>query len=57
MSFSIYLVGFVIVIAGVAWGMSTAGVSTTWVMITAIILLGIGVVTAATRTRNKDVAK
>ena len=57
MSFSIYLVGFVIVIAGVAWGMSTAGVSPTWVMITAVILLGMGVVTAATRTRSKDLPK
>jgi hypothetical protein len=57
MSFTIYLIGFVVVIAGVAWGMSTAGVSTTWVMITSIILLGIGIVTAATRTRSKDVPK
>ena len=57
MSFPIYLVGFVIVIAGVAWAMTTAGVSTTWVLITSVILLGIGVVTAATRTRSKDVPK
>ena len=57
MSFSIYLVGFIVVIAGIAWGMTTAGVSTTWVLITSVILLGTGIVTAATRTRNKDVAK
>ena len=54
MSFSLFLVGFVIVIAGVAWGLKVAGLSTTWIMITCLILLGIGILTGVTRTRPKD---
>lgn len=54
MSFSLYLIGFVIVIAGVAWGMVHAGLPTTWVMITAVILLGIGILTAVKSERSKD---
>ena len=54
MSFALYLFGFVILIGGVAWGMSTAGVSTTWVLITSVILLGIGVLTAVVNERSKD---
>ena len=54
MSFSLFLVGFVIVIAGIAWGLSVAHVSTTYIMIICVILLGIGIVTAVTRTRSKD---
>ena len=54
MSFALYLLGFVILIGGVAWGMSVAGVSTTWVLITSVILLGIGVLTAVVNERSKD---
>lgn len=54
MSFGLYLVGFVIVIAGVAWGMSAAHVSATWIMITCLILLGLGVLTGVKNERSKD---
>jgi hypothetical protein len=54
MSFALYVIGFIIVIGGVAWGMIAAGISKTWVMITCVILLGIGIVTGVSRTRSKD---
>ena len=54
MSFSLFLVGFLIVIVGVAWGMSVAGISTTYIMIACLILLGIGITMGVTRTRPKD---
>lgn len=54
MSFALYLMGFVIVIAGVAWGMAYAGIPTTWVLITCVVLLGIGILTAVTNERSKD---
>jgi hypothetical protein len=53
-SFSLFLVGFLIVIVGVAWGMSVAGISTTYIMIACLILLGIGITMGVTRTRPKD---
>ncbi len=54
MSFALYVIGFVIVIGGVAWGMIAAGISHLWVMIACVILLGIGIVTGVSRTRSKD---
>ncbi len=54
MSFGIYLVGVVVVIAGVAWGMSAAGIANQWVGIVAVVLLGAGIVTAVTKERPKD---
>ena len=57
MSFALYTLGFVIVIAGVAWALITAHVSTLYVMITCVILLGIGILSAVTHTRSKDRSK
>lgn len=54
MSFAIYLVGFAILISGVAWGLITAGVPQLYVIITAVILLGIGILTGVSCTRRKD---
>ena len=54
MSFMLYLVGFIVFIAGLAWLATVVGVSQTYIMIGAVILLGIGIFTAASRTRAKD---
>ena len=54
MSFGLYLVGFLLVIGGVAWGMDRAGITPVWIAITAVILFGIGMVTGVGRTRAKD---
>lgn len=57
MSFALYIVGFVIVIAGVAWALLTAHVPTVYVMITSVILLGLGILTGVSHTRSKDPPK
>lgn len=54
MSFALYLIGFVIFIGGVAWALIAAGVRPLYVIITSIILIGIGMVKAVTHTRSKD---
>jgi hypothetical protein len=54
MSFGLYLLGFVIVIAGLAWGAVALGVAPLWIGIGAVVLLGIGIFSGATRTRQKD---
>jgi len=56
MSFIIYLVGFAILIGGIAWGLVTAGVPYVYVGITSVILLGIGILTGVSRTRSKDIS-
>jgi len=54
MSFALYLIGFVIFVAGVAWALSVAGVSGTYIGIAVVILTGLGILTGVTRTRTKD---
>ena len=54
MSFGLYLLGFIIVIAGLAWGAVALGVPPLWIGIGAVVLLGIGIFSGATRTRQKD---
>jgi len=54
MSFVLYIIGFVIFIAGLAWAASLAGVSATYIGVGVVILLGIGIFTAVGRTRSKD---
>ena len=57
MSFGLFILGFLVVIGGVAWGMILAGVPTTWVIIASVILFGIGILTGVSRTRTRDVSK
>jgi hypothetical protein len=54
MSFAIYLVGFFIIVGGLAWGLIVAGVPGLYVAIGSVILVGIGILTSATRSRSKD---
>jgi len=56
MSFALYLIGFVIFVAGVGWALSVAGVSHTYIGIAVVILIGLGIVTGVTRTRTKDIS-
>ena len=54
MSFALYMIGFLIFLAGIAWGASVAGVPTLYIGIGALIILGIGIFSAVARTRSKD---
>lgn len=57
MSFALYLVGFLLVISGVAWALLTAGVALVKIAIVCLILLGVGVLTGVINTRPKDPPK
>lgn len=54
MSLILYLVGFAFVIGGVAWALVVAGVSTVYILITSVILIGVAILTGVTRTRTRD---
>jgi hypothetical protein len=54
MSFALYLLGFVFLTGGIAWGLVLAGVPHTYVAIACVILVGIGIITGVARTRTKD---
>ncbi|MDD2581685.1 MAG: hypothetical protein PHR66_06810 [Desulfuromonadaceae bacterium] len=54
MSLIIYLIGFAFVIGGIAWALVVAKVSTLYIMIAVVILIGIAILTGVTRTRTRD---
>ncbi len=54
MSLIIYLIGFAFVIGGIAWALIVAGVTTLYVMIAIVILIGIAILSGVIRTRTKD---
>ncbi|MBY4896830.1 hypothetical protein [Cupriavidus sp. AU9028] len=54
MSFALYLVGLLLLVGGIAWGLTTAGVAEVYVGIACLIVLGLGIMTAVSRTRTKD---
>jgi hypothetical protein len=54
MSLAIYLIGLAILIGGIAWGMIVAGLTLTYVAIACLIVGGIGIMMAVSRTRTKD---
>jgi len=54
MSFVLYLVGFVLLTGGIAWGLIVAGVPYLYVAIACLILVGLGVISGVSKTRLKD---
>jgi hypothetical protein len=54
MSFGLYMLGFIILIGGLAWGAVLAGAPVVYVVVGAVVLLGIGIISAVKRTRLKD---
>ncbi len=54
MNFGIYLIGYLIVIAGVIYAMNLAHIPQHWIVAVAVIMLGAGILTAVKNTRMKD---
>ena len=56
MSFGIYSAGFVLVIGGLIYGAHLLHVPAHWIVVGAIVLLGLGVLSGVKATRQKDPA-
>jgi len=54
MSFVLYLIGLALLVGGIAWALVTAGLAAVYVGITCLIVMGIGIMMAVSRTRTKD---
>ena len=51
-SFGIYLVGFIILVIGLALGAHLAGVPSTWIIVGVICLVGVGILSAVKKTQG-----
>ena len=54
MSFGIYLVGYVILIIGLALGAHMLNVPPQWIGVGVVVLIGLGILTGVTSTRRRD---
>jgi apolipoprotein N-acyltransferase len=54
MSFGIYLIGFLILIGGLAWAAVLLHVAAHWIAVGAIVLLGLAILKGVQATRGKD---
>jgi uncharacterized membrane protein YiaA len=53
-SFSTYIIGFVVLIIGLGLAAYLLNVPTMWIAVGVIVLIGIGVLMATTRTKPRD---
>lgn len=53
-SFPIFLIGYLVLIAGVAFGLSAAGVASTWIITAVLILAGIGIIGSMSRAKRGE---
>lgn len=53
-SFATYVIGFIILVVGLAIAAYLLDVPTVWILVGIIVALGIGVITATSRTKMKD---
>ncbi len=52
--FVLYLLGFVILAAGILVDASILGVSSQWIAVIGLVLLGLGVIAGVAKTRRSD---
>jgi len=53
-NFVVYVIGTLLVVAGLAYGASRMGVSQVWIIAGALVILGIGVMGGIVKTRQKE---
>ena len=53
-SFGLYIIGYIVLIIGLALAANLLGISSTWIMTGVIVLIGIGILTGVSKTRRPD---
>ena len=53
-AFSIYVIGFLVLLAGLGYGAYLLHVPHTWIGVGALVMIGLGVMSAVGRTKSKD---
>ncbi|MGO9110261.1 MAG: hypothetical protein ACLP9L_13635 [Thermoguttaceae bacterium] len=56
MSFGLYAAGYAIVIAGLVYAAHLVHMPSHWILVGAIVMIGIGLLSAVKATRQKDAA-
>lgn len=54
MSFGLYIVGFIVLIVGLAVGAFLLHVPPQWIGVGVVVMIGLGILTGVTTTRQRD---
>ncbi|MGH7616920.1 MAG: hypothetical protein ACREPM_06800 [Gemmatimonadaceae bacterium] len=55
-AFATYLIGYVILIGGLAWAAYLLNIPALWIVVGVVVLVGAGVLSATSRTKMRDPA-
>lgn len=55
-TFVIYAIGFLVMLGGLIYGATLLGVATQWIVVGALVILGLGIAMGVGKTRTKDVS-
>jgi hypothetical protein len=53
-NFFVYMIGVILVVGALAYGASLMGLGTPWIAVLALVVLGLGVMGAIVKTRQKE---
>lgn len=53
-AFALYVIGFIVLLAGLIYGAWLVHIPQTWILVGALVLIGIGIMSAVSRTKRRD---
>lgn len=53
-AFALYIAGFVVLLAGLVYGAYLLHVPHTWIVVGALVIVGLGVMSAVSHTKRRD---
>ena len=56
-AFARYVVGFFVLLAGLIYGAYLLHIPQTWIMVGTLVVLGLGVMSAVSQTKQRDLPK
>ena len=56
-AFILYVAGFIVLLGGLVYGAFLLHVPHTWIVVGALVLVGLGVMSAVSRTKQRDAPK
>ena len=53
-AFMLYVLGFIVLLAGLIYGAWLIHIPQTWIIVGALVLIGLGIMSAVSHTKRKD---
>jgi len=53
-AFMLYVIGFIVLLAGLIYGAVLIHIPQTWIIVGALVLVGIGIMSAVSQTKRRD---